>query len=762
MCKAMLGIALAVTTFIACDAAKADVACIDYNDYFHWIQQGETEALTAEAVLVEGGFAYLSTAADALQIYDLSDPDQPQLAGQLAGAGAPVALIGDLLVCRLAGLKVVDVSNPAAPGLLGSNSSPVTYLAAGGSLAVGTYRSGSSEYLKVFDLSNPAAPALLTLDAIVPTPTIKGVAMAGDLAFIIYEISGNAALRGIDLSDPENPLFLAPLTDGDSHYTDLALIGDRLYVVGSHDIDDGRLHVFDISAPAAPLLLGWAALQVQSPRLAVAGDRAVIVDEDLSRMTVVDISDESAPLACRPLAARFPPLAAAVSPARVYVVGRGVGFDGGWQPPWLRIADLSGLPGPEPIGELELTASGWVAMQGDIACVIGGTTLTLVDLANPADPVLLSSTAMGGRPECIEIQGSLAYLRVRVDAYTQRLCIMDLSDPATPASLGELTIAGHGGGGLDYHAGRVYLGLGEEFSGEFYPRLAVIDVVTPTAPVLENLITIGSYGIPKSVQVFADGDYLVAGGGDMGVLRFLSLADPALPQAAGAYTAPGQLITLAAEGNLLITSGSESIWTMGNGLIGLLDVSDPANVVPLATLTLATPAYEIRIGGPIPAGLFYLTGGADGLTLCSAENPDSPEILGVFNHSIRSVADAGDFLVGLEIGYRLFTFPHDCYAVTAVESAPAARLPLVAQPNPFNPTTTLHFSLAREGMARLSIHDLAGRRVRVLHEGTLPAGAQRFAWDGRDAAGRALASGVYLARLEIEAEQAGTKLLLLK
>ncbi|MBK7188824.1 MAG: hypothetical protein IPH86_09160 [bacterium] len=49
--------------------------------------------------------------------------------------------------------------------------------------------------------------------------------------------------------------------------------------------------------------------------------------------------------------------------------------------------------------------------------------------------------------------------------------------------------------------------------------------------------------------------------------------------------------------------------------------------------------------------------------------------------------------------------------------------------------------------ARLEIFDLAGRRLRTLVDGPLPAGRQQVAWDGRDDAGRALASGTFVCRL---------------
>lgn len=69
-------------------------------------------------------------------------------------------------------------------------------------------------------------------------------------------------------------------------------------------------------------------------------------------------------------------------------------------------------------------------------------------------------------------------------------------------------------------------------------------------------------------------------------------------------------------------------------------------------------------------------------------------------------------------------------------------------PNPFNPQTTIAFSLAAAGPARLSIYDVAGRRVQTLVAGVLPAGSQTVEWDGSDTTGRSAASGTYIYRLE--------------
>jgi hypothetical protein len=69
-------------------------------------------------------------------------------------------------------------------------------------------------------------------------------------------------------------------------------------------------------------------------------------------------------------------------------------------------------------------------------------------------------------------------------------------------------------------------------------------------------------------------------------------------------------------------------------------------------------------------------------------------------------------------------------------------------PNPFNPLTEIRFSLAQSGPASLAIYDAGGRLVKELARGSFPAGDHRLLWDGSDAQGRLVASGVYVYRLD--------------
>jgi hypothetical protein len=69
-------------------------------------------------------------------------------------------------------------------------------------------------------------------------------------------------------------------------------------------------------------------------------------------------------------------------------------------------------------------------------------------------------------------------------------------------------------------------------------------------------------------------------------------------------------------------------------------------------------------------------------------------------------------------------------------------------PNPFNPRTIIPYSLAVAGRARIGIYTPTGAVVAVLDGGIQSAGPHSLSWDGHDANGRAVASGVYFYRLE--------------
>jgi zinc metalloprotease ZmpB len=83
-----------------------------------------------------------------------------------------------------------------------------------------------------------------------------------------------------------------------------------------------------------------------------------------------------------------------------------------------------------------------------------------------------------------------------------------------------------------------------------------------------------------------------------------------------------------------------------------------------------------------------------------------------------------------------------------------------ASPSPFNERTSIRFDLPSTSSARITIHDLTGRTVRTLVNGTLIAGTHAYSWDGNDDAGHAMASGLYFVRLNADGRELSRKVLL--
>ncbi|HET9251865.1 MAG TPA: T9SS type A sorting domain-containing protein [Candidatus Eisenbacteria bacterium] len=83
-------------------------------------------------------------------------------------------------------------------------------------------------------------------------------------------------------------------------------------------------------------------------------------------------------------------------------------------------------------------------------------------------------------------------------------------------------------------------------------------------------------------------------------------------------------------------------------------------------------------------------------------------------------------------------------------------------PNPFNPSTTIEFSVPSSGPALVQIHDVQGKAVATVVRESLAAGVYRVRWDGRSDEGRELSSGVYFARLESPGGRDSKRLLMIK
>ena len=83
-------------------------------------------------------------------------------------------------------------------------------------------------------------------------------------------------------------------------------------------------------------------------------------------------------------------------------------------------------------------------------------------------------------------------------------------------------------------------------------------------------------------------------------------------------------------------------------------------------------------------------------------------------------------------------------------------------PNPFNPSTTIAFSIPEPGAVKLTIYNLKGQQVKEILNGDLPKGHHKAIWDGKDSHNRSVSSGIYFIRLESGGKVNTRKAMLMK
>lgn len=232
-----------------------------------------------------------------------------------------------------------------------------------------------------------------------------------------------------------------------------------------------------------------------------------------------------------------------------------------------------------------------------------------------------------------------------------------------------------------------------------------------------------------------------------------------------------------ASGDLLVAGVSD-----GDYLVARFDVADGG---PLWHAAYAGPPdwYDVATGVTVaPDGTVVATGFSDGTSTgwdvaTVGLDPADGQILWTVRYDGHGQSDeARDVAVGPDgrvyvtgYGYSYET-GNDllllCYAdgdaTAAPDRTPALAAVTGAWPNPFNPRVTVQYALPRAQTARLTVHDLQGRRIAELASGAHAAGEHRAIWTGSDATGRPAPSGVYVAVLRSEQVTSSWKLVLAK
>ncbi len=135
-------------------------------------------------------------------------------------------------------------------------------------------------------------------------------------------------------------------------------------------------------------------------------------------------------------------------------------------------------------------------------------------------------------------------------------------------------------------------------------------------------------------------------------------------------------------------------------------------------------------------------------------------------HTITDFAVTAAALLDLDPEYATGEVIDEIFLPLNVESTagttPEQHLLHQNYPNPFNPTSTIQYDLPKAANVTLIIHDILGREVVRLVDQHMQAGSHQAIWDAKDHAGRAMSTGIYIARLSTLEYSKSIKMVLLK
>jgi len=242
----------------------------------------------AWGIQVVGTLAYVADYDSGLRIIDVSNPAAPVHVGyyNTPGYAQGVRVVGTLAYVAdgYSGLRIIDVSNPAAPVQRGYYDTPGS---AWGVQVIGTlaYVADGSSGLRIIDVSNPAVPVQRgyydTLGY------AYGVQVVGTLAYVADYDSG---LRIIDVSNPAAPVQVG-YYDTPGSAQGVQVIGTLAYVADGYS----GLGIVNVSTPAAPVLAGYYDTPGYARGVQIVGTLAYVADSG-SGLRIIDVSNPAAPV----------------------------------------------------------------------------------------------------------------------------------------------------------------------------------------------------------------------------------------------------------------------------------------------------------------------------------------------------------------------------------------------------------------------------------------------------------------------------------
>ncbi|MDH5720146.1 MAG: Ig-like domain-containing protein [Spirochaetia bacterium] len=566
---------------------------------------------SARDVVIIGDYAYVADAGAVnygLRVINISNPAAPFLAASYNTISSPlgVAVSGNHAYVAMSqfGVEVINISNQncgTPPCALTQESvyiMPDPNLNTNGITISGNYlfAANSSAGIQILNIQDPSA---LTLAASYDTPGYaRNTAVNGIYAYIADQTSGLQVINISNLSCGTPPCTLTPESS--------ILTSTEVYNV---KIDSGYaylasgntgLQIVNISDPSQPSLVSVFDTENSVSEVNISGSYAYLVDG--VGLKTFDISDAAKPLLVGKHDTAGSAMGIQIVGDYAYIADNALG---------LRITDISQLTSPyltatfvTPGSANDLSIAGNYAFVAD-----SGSGVSVIDISNPNLPILAASFFEADNyTRNIVVSGNYAYAANGWFGLTV-LDITNLNCDTMPCSLSKIASLPTSNQTISVVIKENYAYLADGTSG-----LKVVDITEPAQPVEAAL-----YDTPGTAySITLNGNYAyvadISGG-----LQVIDITDPLVPELAAYYDTPGDAYNVDIIGNYAYVSDAAS----GIQIIELsnLNCGSPPCLLNLANnFSTLGNAYDVEVNG----NYAYVAIFTSGIQILDISNPALP------------------------------------------------------------------------------------------------------------------------------------------
>lgn len=459
------------------------------------------------------------------------------------------------------GLYILDASNPAAPVLRGTapDLGRAYDVEVFGQRA---YMAVGMDGFMVFDVSDPSAPTLIT--RIDDTGPCERLTIGGNKLYVIYDYG----FRIFDISNPL-PQLLSYCADYDVY--DLKIEHDLAYVTGSNPC----LRILNVANPNALQTMGTFNGFYSSKSLSKQGDLLYLTDE-FNNHCLLNVADPSAPfqtyefddmwLKCN-----------GIRNGHLFVVldqpGTGSKL--------LKVFNLANPAQPALVSSCVLpTTVHSLYISGNYLYVtVSIYGMLIYDISDVSNPALISTSHIPSDAIQMELRNNYAYI---ADA-DSRLIQVNISDPSNPGLVSQYSLS-HPFMDMQMVADTLYVSTS-------VAGLSVFRIAEDPQPLQNNFQLLGSLPLqsyPRDLLVEDDYVYIA----NDQYLTIVDASDPAEMQIITQFSDPamyGYLILAKYQNYLYVGSFGEPL--------GIIDVSDVHNPLLMGTLGSSAVTASLEVKG---------------------------------------------------------------------------------------------------------------------------------------------------------------------